>query len=161
MKSILLLLAALGLVAGTAQVASPPTVSDSNSVKERLWSGDSYNIGFLTLVGSPMEWDEQSVVTVGYLSYQPGEGWQLRLYPPSLFESPVRCSVGVQISDKTKHEEMLHEMGKGGWLYCRVKGKFLMLSHGSTPDFAGTLDASSVVTLKRAPDPEPPKPRGG
>ena len=57
MKCAIGLLAAFGIVVGTAQVALPPDAPDTSSVKERLWNGDSYSVGFLTLVGSPMEWD--------------------------------------------------------------------------------------------------------
>jgi hypothetical protein len=154
MKTTAAIIAIAGMAAGTAQLATPPENSNGSAAKERLHDGESYNIGFLTLVGSPMEWDEQTIVTTGYLSPLPGAGWKLSLCPPGLFESPEQCTVGVQINDKAKREAMLQEAGKGGWLYCRVRGKFIMLSHGSTPLFAGSLDASSVVTLKRAPDPE-------
>lgn len=148
MKIAALTIVLIGLAIGTAQVADPSESRDKETLKERLWNGNAYDVGFLTLVGCPMEWHEQSIVTVGYLSPMPGKGLRMSLAPPDLYEASSRNSIGVGVEEEGRNGELL-DLAIHYRLYVRVTGKFIMLSHGSVPAFAGHIDANSIVVLNR------------
>jgi hypothetical protein len=122
-----------------------------DALRESLWNGEAYEVGFITLLGSPYLWHDQEIKTQGYLSLAlPDGGYRLSLDPTDPQAYPQQCLVGISYDAGKEANELLRTKMKGqnGWP-CIVRGRYISLKNGALPNYGGSLSASNITLLDK------------
>lgn len=135
----------VGMLPGDKSAALKPT----DGWDDLFLDGDVYKIGFLTLCGDPLFWNDKKIEVIGYAKSALGSGLELSVLPDEESFFPAECKIGVSIGeDVAKARQITKKIGDAGWALVKIKGKFVAVGTKGNPPHLGAMYESSVTILK-------------